>query len=99
MLPCAPPLTGGEICLTAEPVGVRPADALDFAEAPGIGDRVRLSIIEDGERLAGSFKPEGGAGQQWDVEVTVEIENESTPALIAEILSMFIVDPNKKEQA
>lgn len=36
---------------------------------------------------------------QWlmKTSVTVEIENESTPALIAEILSMYIVDANEKE--
>ena len=32
------------------------------------------------------------------VQVTVEIENEETPALIAEILSMFIVNSQSKEQ-
>ena len=36
---------------------------------------------------------------QWLVKtnVTVEIEGESTPALIAEILSMFVVDSDTKE--
>jgi acyl dehydratase len=51
--------------------------------------RARGTIAEIAEKRPG----------QWllKTNVTVEIEGESTPALIAEILSMFIVDSETKE--
>ncbi len=44
-------------------------DALDFAEPPEVAEHVRLSLLEAGHRLAGSFRPPGD-GQAWEVEVT-----------------------------
>ena len=49
-------------------------DRMDYAEAPPVGDHVRLSILEAGERLAGSFKPPHDEGQWWDVEVTASVD-------------------------
>jgi hypothetical protein len=48
-------------------------DALDFAEAPAIGDYVQLSIVENNERFAGNFKPANGDGQQWEFEVRAHV--------------------------
>jgi len=48
-------------------------DALDFAEAPAIGDYVQLSIVENNERFAGNFKPANGDGQQWEFEVRARV--------------------------
>jgi len=48
-------------------------DALDFAEAPAIGDYVQLSIVENHERFAGNFKPANGDGQQWAFEVCAHV--------------------------
>jgi hypothetical protein len=45
------------------------ADRMNLREAPGIDHDIRLSILERGERMAASFKPLAGAGQQWDVEI------------------------------
>ena len=68
-------------------------------------DKVRyLAPVKVGQRVRAKFKvmdvTEKRPGQ-WMVRtsVTVEIENESTPALIAEILSMFIVDETKEGNA
>lgn len=44
-------------------------DTFDFTEAPPIGDYVRLSIVEYGERYAGNFKPTNADGQHWDLEI------------------------------
>ncbi len=67
------------------------SDKVRYLNPVKVGQRVRAvgKIAELAEKRPG----------QWLVKtnVTVEIENESTPALIAEILSMFIVDPNHKE--
>ena len=54
-------------------------DDLDRAEPPGIGTHLRLSLLEDHERLARSFKPISDNGQQWDLELTVEVEHETLP--------------------
>ena len=48
-------------------------EALDFAEAPAIGDYVQLSIVENHERFAGNFKPANGDGQQWAFEVRAHV--------------------------
>jgi len=48
-------------------------DRMDFAEAPGIGSFVRLSLIEDDVRLAGNFKKYDLDGATWRFEVTAEI--------------------------
>jgi len=50
-------------------------DPIDFAEAPGIGAHVRLSIIEDGIRMAGSFKSAAGQGNEWHLELTAELSS------------------------
>jgi acyl dehydratase len=61
------------------------SDKVRYLNPVKVGQRVRAvgRIAEIGEKRPG----------HWLVktDVTVEIENESTPALIAEILSMFIV--------
>ena len=40
-------------------------DAHDFREAPTMEDGIQVSIVEDGRRLAGSFKPVPDTGQRW----------------------------------
>ncbi|GMQ81594.1 MAG: hypothetical protein BMS9Abin05_1026 [Rhodothermia bacterium] len=45
-------------------------DAFDYAEPPPIGDYLQLSIIESGERFAGSFKAAGAEGAYWDLQLT-----------------------------
>ena len=52
-------------------------DDMDRAEAPPIGDYVRLSIVDEGERFAANFKPAQGDGQRWEVDVTAAIESEA----------------------
>ncbi|MCH8123097.1 MAG: T9SS type A sorting domain-containing protein, partial [Bacteroidetes bacterium] len=47
-------------------------DRMDFAEAPGIGSFVRLSLTEDDVRLAGNFKKYDLDGAAWQFEVTAE---------------------------
>ena len=44
-------------------------DVFDFSKAPPIGPFVRLASIENGERLAGNFKPVNEEGQFWDFEL------------------------------
>ena len=44
-------------------------DATDFAEAPPIGDFIRLSIIDNDIRYAGNFKSPSGEGYSWDLEL------------------------------
>jgi ligand-binding sensor domain-containing protein len=44
-------------------------DEIDFSEAPPIGDYIRLSIIDEDERYAGSFKSNGKNGQVWELEL------------------------------
>ena len=69
------------------------SDKVRYLAPVKVGQKVRAvaRIAELAEKRPG----------QWLVKtaVTVEIENESTPALIAEILSLFIVDANKKEES
>ena len=68
-------------------------------------DKVRyLAPVKVGERVRAQFKITEVAEKrpgQWMVKTaaTVEIENETTPALIAEILSMFIVDAKNEGNA
>jgi len=69
------------------------SDKVRYLNPVKVGQRIRAvgSIAELAEKRPG----------QWLVKtaVTVEVENETTPALIAEILSMFIVDTVEKETA
>lgn len=62
------------------------SDKVRYLAPVRVGQRIRgkVSIVDVSEKRPG----------QWLVKtaVTVEIDGESTPALIAEILSMFIVD-------
>lgn len=68
------------------------SDKVRYLAPVKVGQRVRAvgRISELAEKRPG----------QWLIKtnVTVEIENETTPALIAEILSMFIIDPQEKER-
>ena len=69
------------------------SDKVRYLNPVKVGQRIRAvgKIAELAEKRPG----------QWllKTDVTVEIENESTPALIAEILSMFIIDASNKEPA
>lgn len=49
-------------------------DRMDYAEVPPVGNHVRLSIMESGERLAGSFKPPDSEGQWWDLELSASVD-------------------------
>lgn len=56
-------------------VGFAPAaaagrDRLDLGEPPPIGDYVRVSVIENGERWMRNLKPVRADGEMWDLEVT-----------------------------
>lgn len=68
------------------------SDKVRYLAPVKVGQRIRAvgQIAEIAEKRPG----------QWllKTNVTVEIQDESTPALIAEILSMFIVDAQLKEQ-
>ncbi len=59
--------------------GFAEADAgqLNRAEPPPIGPHLRLSAVEEGVRLAHSFRPVGSDGADWELEVAV------TPGLLA----------------
>jgi acyl dehydratase len=67
------------------------SDKVRYLAPVKVGQRIRArsKITEIDEKRPG----------QWLMKtaVTVEIENETTPALIAEILSMFVVAGNKEE--
>jgi len=41
----------------------------DVAAPPPIGDRLRINIVEEETRLAGSLRPSGKAGYAWNLEV------------------------------
>jgi acyl dehydratase len=67
------------------------SDKVRYLAPVKVGQRIRAmgTVAEVGEKRPG----------QWlmKTQVTVEIENETTPALIAEILSMFIVGEAREE--
>ena len=46
----------------------------DVPEVPPIGPHVRLSIVEDEARLAGSLRPAGTDGQVWSVDVSAAVQ-------------------------
>jgi len=46
-------------------------DKFDLAEAPPIGDFLRLSILENGERFASNFKAINELGQQWEIQISL----------------------------
>ena len=77
-------------------------DSLDFSEAPPLGAFVRLSIVEDGERYAGNFKPTDGAGQFWDLEVDASLSNKKvhirmlSTGQLPENYELFILDRDKR---
>ena len=49
-------------------------DRLDLGEPPPIGDYIRVSVMENGERWMRSIKPMRADGELWDVEVTASEE-------------------------
>ena len=49
-------------------------DRYDFREAPPIGDYVRLSVMDGGERWAGNFKPPSEEGSQWEMEISSSLQ-------------------------
>lgn len=51
------------------------SDKTDFCEAPPVGDYVRLSIIADGKRYAGNFKPIAASGNKWDLTLNTSLAN------------------------
>jgi hypothetical protein len=60
-------------------LGLRPdarkqRDRYDVAEAPPVGDHVRLSVTGRDVRYARSYKPLRGDGQHWDVRVTAQVQ-------------------------
>jgi len=68
------------------------SDKVRYLAPVRVGQRIRAKM-----KIAGIDEKRPG---QWLVKtaVTVEIEGESTPALIAEILSMFVVGPQEQEE-
>lgn len=48
-------------------------DRLDLAEPPPLGSHIRLSVDEDGQRLAHSVRP-ASDGASWDLEVTASAD-------------------------
>ena len=46
----------------------------DVAEAPPIGEHVRLSIVENGQRWAGNLRPAAAAGQVWEIEIAASVD-------------------------
>ena len=66
--------TAGDLRDTHNLVGFAPdatagVDRLDWGEPPPIGEHVRLSVVEDGVRLARSLRPPGDGGA-WDLALT-----------------------------
>lgn len=52
----------------------------DIIEPPPVEEALRLSIIEDSSRLAGSLRPGGARGYTWNVEVSVpRAETKTSP--------------------
>ena len=49
-------------------------DSLDFAEAPPVGNHVRLSISDVRRPLAGSYRPTGEDGQTWNMKLAASTE-------------------------
>ncbi|HHP7239096.1 choice-of-anchor D domain-containing protein [Longibacter sp.] len=45
-------------------------DSLDFAEAPPVGDHVRISVRDESRVLAGSYLPPSDDGQTWELDVS-----------------------------
>ena len=85
-------------------------DAIDFAEAPGLGNHVRLSIIQDDVRLAGSFKNTTSAGQEWRLEISAELPREfseqgeyvyvtlTEEGVLPAGFSLFVIDDDNAER-
>ncbi len=48
-------------------------DRLDYAEAPPIGSFVRLSLLDEGQRLAGDFKLPSEEGKSWILEIDADL--------------------------
>ena len=59
-------------------------DPLDRSEAPPIGEYVRISVVEEGNRYAGNVKPLGEGGQYWDLEVDGTVTNEAIQVRLVE---------------
>ena len=68
------------------------SDKIRYLMPVRVGERIRSlqKVLEVTEKRPGNWL--------LKYQVTVEIENEETPALIAEILSMLIVNNQSKEQ-
>lgn len=54
-------------------------DRLDVAEAPGIGEHLRVSIVVGNTRFATNFKPLENEGVYWDLEVELVAPEELIP--------------------
>ncbi len=46
-------------------------DPMDLPEPPGIGEHLRLSLVQEGRRLTSAFRPGQAGGGQWDLELAV----------------------------
>lgn len=46
----------------------------DVAEAPPIGEHVRLSVMENGQRWAGSLRPSAASGQTWELAIGASVD-------------------------
>jgi len=54
----------------------------DVIEPPPVKESLRLSIVEDSSRLAGSLRPSGARGYAWNVEVSAPRTEETGPRTI-----------------
>ena len=52
-------------------------EAFNLAEPPPIGDHLRLSILNDGQRYVSHFTPAHEEGRQWDLEIEAVLHRES----------------------
>lgn len=85
-------------------------DRFDFAEAPALGRHIRLSIVQNEARLAGSFKELDTDGTEWAIEISLssqmldELKNESISVRLEETgmlpqdQSVYIIDDDSKER-
>lgn len=78
-------------------------DRLDLSEAPPIGDYVRMSIMQEGERYASNFKPMSEEGQFWDVELDASVSNSAINVQLNSMgelpgnYELFVLDRDKRK--
>ena len=79
---------GADVADTQNVVGLDAAarvgrDRLDRGEPPPPGPHARLSLVDGGERLAHSVRPDGGGGAAWDAEVTATADLLAAPLALS----------------